>query len=399
MQFLEIHVLTLVYLYFCAHVTFSSKDFVPSNRQHEIRPEIKSLKPSRTAKRAKYVLHSGQYVAEGVTADRKKISREKMINVGAGAEWNHEQGRKRAKVTVDSEDSDELLKVLQHPVVGLPNDEEMDDIYDRYRRGLPLTFRQSVWLDATSDFTCRGPVDLEVRMPADNDTGWMDDNVTDIKKRREWPYLCHRRLLGCGNLANCSDCRVRYQGVEFLSPDDERARLDAQQFTTLRKNSFRQLLRRVEEVCAAPDDDPFWTRDDGDSSRNENQTEEELTQEARNVVLQRLASATLVSDDQLRYALSVLNPKRSKDRRYSRRELIELVTRLRKRMMRAPNALYSVVAGDMLEARVLRVRAYGAVVGFPALEAQEGLKGLHGLLHLSQVELHRCPCFLPQSTL
>jgi hypothetical protein len=156
-----------------------------------------------------------------------------------------------------------------------------------------------------------------------------------------------------------------------------------EQFTRLRKESNTEMLRRVEQACDTDENDPFWVQED--SSENETKTKEEIEQEARSIIMQRLVSATLVSDDQLRHALSVLKPNRAKDRRYSRRELTELVTRLRKRMMRAPNALDSVAAGDVLEARVLRVRAYGAVVGFPALDAQEGVQGLHGLLHLSQV--------------
>lgn len=371
-------------LCFFAEFIFSAKDPVSIAKGATVRTEKMQNRLPKPNRPQKYVLRAGQYVPEIESADRRYVPRESRAR--RDLDWN-EKSQKRSRRAesreADSVDSEELLKCLRDPVVGFPTDEELDEVYDRYRRAMPLSFRQSVWLDATSDFTCRGPVDLEVRMPADHDTSWLDDNYTDATQRREWPYLCQRRLLGCGDLLNCSDCRVRYKGVEFLTPDDPRSHLTMEQFTRLRKESNTEMLRRVEQACDTDENDPFWVQED--SSENETKTKEEIEQEARSIIMQRLVSATLVSDDQLRHALSVLKPNRAKDRRYSRRELTELVTRLRKRMMRAPNALDSVAAGDVLEARVLRVRAYGAVVGFPALDAQEGVQGLHGLLHLSQV--------------
>ena len=380
-----------LYCYLFAGIIESSKAVATNSKDNgSFRTPKSPLKQNREPMPKRYVLRSGKYIPETQIVDQcasgpvRRGPKRRLRSIEGKDQHHHLKSKDE-----DSVASDELMEFLKDPEVGLPTDEELDEIYDRYRRGLPLNFRQSVWLDATSDFTCRGPVDLKVVMPAKNDTSWMDDNSTDLKKRREWPELCHRRLMGCGDMANCSYCRVRYKGVEFLTPDDPRSHLTEPEFTAMRKQGFQEFARRVDEVCAADEDDPFWTQNDTESSQEGEKNGEELEYEARNTVMQRLVSAKLVSDDQLRYALGVLNPHRKKDRRYSRKELKELVTKLRKRMMRATGALDAVSEGDVLEARVLRVRPYGAVLCFPALEEQPYVKGLHGLLHLSQVPAPR----------
>jgi hypothetical protein len=257
----------------------------------------------------------------------------------------------------------------------------LDEIYDRYYRGLPLNFRQSVWLDATSDFTSRGPVDLQVRMPNKNDSVLLNESDADLSVRKAWPYLCHRRVLGCANITHCSDCRIRYKNVEFLSPSDPRNLMKPTELASLRHESYRDFLRQIQTAFAADEDDPFWA-DSGSNDTENSADDAQRLFDARSTVLRRAGSAKHVSDEQLREALAVLNPHRR--RPYSRKELTQEITRIRKRLMRAPAAAAALDVGDVLEARVARVREFGAVVSFPGLEADGIGRGLCGLLHISQ---------------
>lgn len=106
------------------------------------------------------------------------------------------------------------LSVLEDPEVGLPTWAEFEEIVRAYEKGETLTFRQSVWLDALTDPFSRTPTDLSLRVPPP------PANLTIANIRRSQPtaatsgFPCYhyRPIIGCGDFANCSDCRKRYMG-------------------------------------------------------------------------------------------------------------------------------------------------------------------------------------------
>jgi len=234
--------------------------------------------------------------------------------------------------------ADAFRKILLDPETGLPDDAELTEIYMRYERGLPLSTRQQVWLDATSDVGSRPHIVLNQSQCSAPPRPSSSAPITP-------PPFYYRPILGCGDFANCADCRYRYNlpanytpppaetrpqnASEFLRRFFEGGKLLVEELRRMKRErgneSILELISDdppVEHACGFHDlmraADPAALPDDDNTTMSE--------QEALTTIYSRLATSQAVSDFNMRRALQVTSP-HCRPWSLSRQGLVDEITR------------------------------------------------------------------------
>ena len=292
---------------------------------------------------------------------------------------------------------DVLRRVLADPEDGLPNDAELTEIYLRYERGLPLSFRQQIWLDATSDVETRPYVTLGDQCAPPPRPASVDPVLP--------PPFYYKPILGCGDFANCADCRTRYNLPANYTPPstDGRAR-NATEFLQRFFDGTKKLVKHIqhlrdqegedavarmfdsdedlpEHVCPVhPEAAPAAASSEGEGAgAGDNATMTE--QEALTTIYSRLVLVQSVSDFNMRRALQVAAP-HTRPWTLSRQGLVDAITRIRKRLAIQDSIEARVIRGEETEAIVDAVRSRGLVVSLPLI-------GRKAFMQLSNVGLGR----------
>lgn len=114
-------------------------------------------------------------------------------------------------------DRERIDRYINDPECGLPTDEELQEIFRRYKEGLPLDIRQSVWFECFSD-----PITI-YRKAANmrrNRQGLRDVNESIAAGMPPLKVLNDQLPLGCMDLENCTDCIQRFHA----HPNKERGK-------------------------------------------------------------------------------------------------------------------------------------------------------------------------------
>jgi len=107
-------------------------------------------------------------------------------------------------------DRERIDRYINDPECGLPTDEELQEIFRRYKEGLPLDIRQSVWFECFSD-----PITI-YRKAANmrrNRQGLRDVNESIAAGMPPLKVLNDQLPLGCMDLENCTDCIQRFHAL------------------------------------------------------------------------------------------------------------------------------------------------------------------------------------------
>ena len=291
---------------------------------------------------------------------------------------------------------DALRRIVTDPECGVPDDAELTEIYLRYERGLPLSDRQQIWLDATSDVSTRPYAVLNNScIPPPRPA------ACNPLMPPELPPFYYKPILGCGDFANCADCRHRYHlpanytppiegrpsnASEFLQRFFAGGKLLLEEMRRLRREEGPDAVARMfdseedipDHVCPVHIDGQHHAFELVDApTADDNTTMSE--QEALTTIYKRLAVSSSVSDFNMRRALQVASP-HCRPWTLSRQGLIDEITSIRKRLAISDHVQARILVGEETEAVVHAVRAYGLVVWLPIL-------GRKAFLSLSNVGL------------
>lgn len=271
---------------------------------------------------------------------------------------------------------DAFRSVLLDPEDGFPDDAELTEIYLRYERGLPLTGRQQIWLDATSDISTRPYVVL------DNQDCLPPPRPASCQPILAAPFY-YRPILGCGEWASCEDCRHRYNlPSNYTPPPPEGRPANASEFLRRFFDGGKKLvedLRRMKRQQGADAvlqqlfDDKENGKEEHNAQRNATMSEQENAtmseQEALTTIYMRLVTATMVSEFNLRRALQVAVP-HCRPWSLSRQGLTDQVTWIRRRLAIEDSVQVRLLEGEETEATLESIRSFGLIVSLTKLGTQ-----------------------------
>lgn len=149
-------------------------------------------------------------------------------------------------------DPDIVDQLLNDPECGLPTDEEMQEIFERQKQGLQLSFRQTVWFQAFSD-----PITLYGSAEAMRRNRPTVSMLNESFARGDEPlHILNDQLpLGCMDLDNCTDCIQRYNGTIWHFPPEEDMPKTEEEKRTRVEDNFSKLRKDWEDMWNNEDDD------------------------------------------------------------------------------------------------------------------------------------------------